>query len=201
MIKAVIFDLDGVYFVNGKSNFIKALGQLGVSEEEARRVFLQSNEMNNLYKQGKMTDEEFWTWATKEWKLDKSPHVLIDLLIDGYEVNSDVVNAVKKAKENGYKTLICSNNFPARVNGLQKKFGFLDNFDTAVFSYEVGYTKPSAEIFNELIKLSGVRPEEITYSDDSQEAVEAARGLDIQAFFYRDFEQFIGELRRIGIAI
>lgn len=29
MIKAICFDLDGVYFLNGKSNFIKALVDLG----------------------------------------------------------------------------------------------------------------------------------------------------------------------------
>jgi len=59
MIKVICFDLDGVYFLNGKSNFIKALGELGVSEDEAKRVFLKSDEMNNRYKIGKMTDEEF----------------------------------------------------------------------------------------------------------------------------------------------
>ena len=72
MIKAITFDLDGVYFVNGKSNFIANLGKFGVSEEEAKRVFLQSDEMNKFYKEGKMTDDEFWTWASKEWKLNKT---------------------------------------------------------------------------------------------------------------------------------
>ena len=133
MVKAITFDLDGVYFVNGKSNFIKALGELGVSEDEAKRVFLKSDEMNNLYKTGKMTDEEFWSWAAKEWRLNKSPQELIDLLTQGYSVDDNVVNVIKKVRENGYKTLICSNNFPARVNGLHKKFSFLDNFDTPVF--------------------------------------------------------------------
>lgn len=33
MIKAICFDLDGVYFVNGKSNFIKELVNLGISYE------------------------------------------------------------------------------------------------------------------------------------------------------------------------
>jgi len=106
MIKAITFDLDGVYFVNGKANFIKSLGELGVSEEEAKRVFLESNEMNNVYKTGKMTDEEFWSWAANEWKLDKSPQELIDLLIGGYLENENVVGTVKKVRESGYKTLI-----------------------------------------------------------------------------------------------
>lgn len=57
MIKAITFDMDGVYFVNGKSNFISSLGKLGISEAEAKRVFLQSDEMNYQYKKGLMTDD------------------------------------------------------------------------------------------------------------------------------------------------
>lgn len=47
MIKAITFDLDGVYFVNGKSNFISNLVKIGVSEDEVKRVFLKSDEMNH----------------------------------------------------------------------------------------------------------------------------------------------------------
>ena len=201
MVKAITFDLDGVYFVNGKSNFIKALGELGVSEDEAKRVFLKSDEMNNLYKTGKMTDEEFWSWAAKEWRLNKSQQELIDLLTQGYSVDDNVVNVIKKVRENGYKTLICSNNFPARVNGLHKKFSFLDNFDTPVFSYEVGAAKPSEEIFSALIERSRVNADEIVYADDFGEAVKTAKKLGIQALFYENFEQFIRELRGLDVKI
>ena len=41
MIKAICFDLDGVYFLNGKSNFIKALVDLGVPEDEAARRVIE----------------------------------------------------------------------------------------------------------------------------------------------------------------
>ncbi len=56
MIKIITFDLGGVYFPNGKVNFISALEKLGVSEDEAKRLFLTSSEMNQEYKNGKMTD-------------------------------------------------------------------------------------------------------------------------------------------------
>lgn len=106
MIRAITFDLDGVYFINGKSNFIKSLVSMGVSEDEAKRVFLQSDEMNKRYKTGEWDDEQFWTWAISEWKLNTTPEEIIKLLIRGYEVNDEVVSTVKKVKSNGYKTLI-----------------------------------------------------------------------------------------------
>ncbi len=116
MVKAITFDLDGVYFPNGKANFIKALTELGISENEVKRVFLKSDEMNKLYKVGKMTDEEFWTWAAKEWKVNKTPQEFIDLLSNSYDIDDKVVQIVKDVRSKGYKTLICSSNFPGRVN-------------------------------------------------------------------------------------
>ena len=201
MIEAITFDLDGVYFPNGKANFIKALGELGVSEEEAKRVFLKSDQMNQIYKIGKMTDEEYWSWAAKEWKLQKTSQDLIELLISGYDVDERVVDIVKNVRRNGYKTLVCSSNFPARVNGLQQKFHFLDNFDATVFSYEVGVNKPSEKIFQELITRANVPAEAIIFADDHSENLNGAKRLGITTFLYEGFDKFVEQLNSLGVKI
>ena len=201
MIKAVTFDLDGVYFPDCKTKFIEALGAYGVNEENAKRVFLKSSEMNDEYKLGKMTDDQYWSWAAKEWALDLSPNDLIALLVDSYSVDQKVNDVVKLVRDHGYKTLICSNNFPARVSGLQAKFGFLDNFDETVFSYEAGAVKPSKEIFQLLIEKSGVNANEIAYADDDEQKLAGAIELGITTFVYEDFEQFIGELKGLGVEL
>lgn len=201
MIKAITFDMDGVYFINGKSNFIKALIDLGVPEDKATYVFFKSDEMNKKYKEGKMTDEQYWNWALKEWNLDMSVKEITDLLIKGYEINEKVVDIVKEVRDKGYKTLICTNNFPARINELQKRFKFLDNFDAKAISYEVGATKPDKKIFQELVKQSGVKPEEIVFADDNNDNLEGAKELGIQSFFYENFDQFINKLKELGVSL
>ena len=201
MIKSICFDLDGVYFLNGKSNFIKNLGNYGVSEEDAKRVFLKSDEMNRKYKLGKMTDEEYWSWALKQWNLDMTVQDVIDLLISGYEVNGSAVEYVKKVRNAGYKTLICSNNFPARINGLQNRFGFLDDFDVHVFSYDVGFDKPSKEIFQILIERAEVFPEEVFYSDDDDSKMDGAKELGITTFLYTDFDAFVDYLESLSVKV
>jgi len=201
MIKAICFDLDGVYFLNGKSNFIKALVELGVSEDEAKRVFLKSDQMNKQYKLGKMTDEEYWSWALSEWKLNMSTKEIVDLLIKGYETNEPAVEYVKKVQKAGYKTEICSNNFPARINGLQERFGFLNDFDVTVLSYQVGIDKPNKEIFQELINKSYVQANEIFYSDDDETKMEGAKELGINTFLYTDFDAFVMQLEDLGVKL
>lgn len=199
MIKAITFDLDGVYFLNGKKNFIKALVDLGVSEEEAVRVFLKSVEMNELYKCGKWDDEEYWSWALKEWGLDLPVNEITRLLISGYEVNDDVVETVRKVRKAGYRTCICSNNFPARINGLNERFDFLKDFDIVVLSYEQGVTKPDKRIFKTLIQKSQVSPNELVYSDDDESKFAPAIELGINAFLYTDFESFKLKLQTLGV--
>jgi len=201
MIKVITFDLDGVYFPNGKANFISALGEMRIPEDEAKRVFLKSPEMNQKYKNGKMTDAQFWSWAVSEWKLDRSWQDIVKLMIDGYDVNENIVTIVKNLRSKGYKTAICSNNFPARVNGLQEKFVFLDNFDVKVFSYEVGESKPSRKIFEELVKQSQVEASAIVFADDNPDSLSGAKEVGITTFLYEGFDKYLEQLKSVGVNI
>ncbi len=95
--------------------------------------------------------------------------------------------------------LICSNNYPTRVNALQKKFHFLDNFAAAVFSFEVDAMKPDIRIFQALIDKSGLKPEEIVYADDMEIALSGARALGINAALFTTFENYCQYLISLGV--
>jgi hypothetical protein len=59
MIKGIIFDLDGVYFKNGKENFIKNISsKFDVDVQSVKEVFLKS-EMMRKYKGGKVSGNVF----------------------------------------------------------------------------------------------------------------------------------------------
>ena len=173
----------------------------GLSEKDTKKQKKYLRKSRKMYKKGKMTDDEYWTWAIEQWGIDLTVQEVIDLLIEGYEVNEDVVRVVKEVKEKGYKTLICTNNFPARISGLDKRFGLLDNFDASVFSYEIGATKPSTKIFQTLVDRSGVEAEEIVFADDNNDNLVGAKEVGIQAFFYEGFDHFIGKLKELGVEL
>ena len=198
MIKAITFDLDGVYFPKGKKEFMDSLINLGVTKTKAEEVFF-GDKMNQEYKLGKLTDDEFWTWALKKWGLDISVKDVTDLMIKGYAVDSEVEEVVRKVRRNGYKTLICSNNFPSRIKRLQDRFNFLNDFDIAVYSYEVGIAKPDKRIFQELVNQSGVEPKEIIFADDDNEKISGAIEVGIQAFLYEGCDKFVKKLEELGV--
>lgn len=200
-IKVITFDLDGVYFPNGKVNFISSLIKLGVTEAEAKRVFFESPQMNQFYKNGKVNDETYWTWALNQWKLKMPWQDLVKTMIDGYDLDEGISFVVKNLRNNHYRTAICTNNFPARMNGLQEKFGFLADFDIITTSYQVGFSKPDKNIFQALVNSSGVEAASIVFADDHQENLEGAKSVGITTFLYEGFSKYLDQLRSVGVNV
>lgn len=200
MVKAICFDLDGVYFT--ESSFKNFAQDMSVNSDydTAVQILKKSPEMAS-FKKGEMTEIEYWDFARKELKLDYSNEQIFELLRSSYEVNERVVEVVNKVRAMGYKTCICSNNFETRIREVDSKFDFLKNFDVKVFSYLVGSTKPSEEIFKYLVGAASVDPSELVYSDDSSEAVDTAKKIGINALYYEDFDGFIKYLNDLGVKI
>lgn len=201
MIKAICFDLDGVYFTSaGMQGFAKRLGSLCRDEEKARQAVFASDEMKS-FKQGKLTEEAYWDYVNSFLGLTLSVEEYKKLLGDKYEVNIEVETLVKRVRSHGYKTCICSNNFETRIDVLQNRFRFLDNFDVVVLSYQTGMTKPDKAIFQKLVEKSMVRPDEIFYSDDAEGKLAGAKELGIKTSVYTTFEDFEETLKELGVRI
>ena len=179
MIKAITFDLDGVYFTQDSFKKFKSIFPTNNADPDfVEHVLKKSDEMMN-FKKGIMTETEYWEYVNKSFGQNLSIDEITNLLMEAYSTNQNVVDYVKKVRSEGVKTCICTNNFPTRINALNKKFNFLADFDVQVFSYEVGINKPDPKIFQALIDRSGVLPSELFYAVDNQSCVDAAKSLGI----------------------
>lgn len=70
-------------------------------------------------------------------------------------------------------------------------------FDDVVLSHRAGVAKPEPAIYHRSLENLGVRAEEAVFIDDIESFCEAARSVGIQAIKYRDFNQFISELKQV----
>jgi len=87
MIKAVTFDLDGVYFTSESfSNFKKSLGVDNFNDKYITQ-----------FKKGELSENQFWDLTVKDFNLKLSYLEISQLLANSYCVNQKVVDIVKKS--------------------------------------------------------------------------------------------------------
>ena len=197
-IKAICFDLDGVYFTpESFQRFKKAISK-GVDDEIVNNVLYKSNMMLS-FKKGEISENEYWDFVRSELKINFENEQIFEILKDSYEVNPKIVELVRTVREKGYKTCICSNNFETRIRELNKKFDFLKDFEVHIFSYKIGVMKPDKKIYEALIRESHVNADQIVYSDDSSEKLVGANELGIHTFVFESVEGFVNKLRGFNI--
>lgn len=189
MIKAVCFDLDGVFFTDHsftkfKCNVEEFTNHAPLIDEVFHGTMMSEFKINNI------NEATFWDYVRETLKVTLTNEEFFRMLRKSYSVNHDIKNFACEIKEAGYKTCLCSNNFVTRIRELEKEFSFLKHFDVKVFSYDIGVLKPNINIFHALVGQCGVDASEIVYADDSESKLTGAEELGINTFIFEDINQF-----------
>jgi FMN phosphatase YigB (HAD superfamily) len=202
MIKGIICDLDGAYFISGKEKFIQNVSlKYKVNEEDVQYMFLSSESMSE-YKRGKIEDKVYWEEFIQKLRIQTNREELLELLVSGYEQDEKIVDLIKTLHQNGYMTFICSNNFRDRIRKLDQKFSFLKNFSQTVFSCDYGKLKLEGfTLFDTLVQKSGLKPQEIFMFDNGTENVAHAKAYGFFPVWYRTYLELVEEMEKAGIKI
>lgn len=193
--KAVILDLDGVYFVKGTAQFIAAMHhQYHIPITQIEEIYLKS-EMMKKYKQGIITGEEFWTYAITAWNINATKEEILHILQGGYLLNTQKDEILKLLHKNRIKKIICTNNFPERIRVLDEKFNFLKEFDYTILSYEHNRLKP--QLLELVSTISGIENKDITYFDDNTANIAYAKILGMNAILVENPEIIMSQLKEI----
>ena len=99
----------------------------------------------------------------------------------------------------GVPTFILSNASAETWPFAVERFPFLDRFDGVLLSGEVGVAKPDPEIFDELCRRFGLRPESTIFVDDKAANVDAARALGFAGHHFTGAAGLRAELVRLGL--
>ncbi len=153
--------------------------------------------MIKRYKRGEINADQYWSWAAKQWHANLNASQFIDLLEQGYELDRESEGLCDKLREKGYKTVVCSNNYPERIAMLDRKFDFLRHFDVVVLSYEQGMLKP--DLLRRTLKITKLKPGELVLIDDTRATVDALKEQGYAAVLFENHKQLKGELARLGI--
>jgi len=199
MIRAIVFDLGGVLFSEGKAVALEKLAAAHGYERKLVGAILSSPESIQLRK-GLIPDEDFWQWAQHRLPSGYDSRLIQQEWYNGYVLDKDIYELIASLQKK-YSMIAFSGNIKSRVAFLEEKYHFRHLFDIEVYSFDFHMTKPEREFVQVMIERSGVRPEEIVYIDDNESYAKPARDLGVSVVTYQrgEIERLRQELRRQGV--
>jgi HAD superfamily hydrolase (TIGR01509 family) len=176
MIRAVIFDLDGV-LVDAKELHYEALnrslGQFGytISRDEHLSTYdgLPTNKKLELLSKHKGLAQTHY----KEIWEGKQVHTLA-IISEEYTYDERIREILIKLRQQGYSIVVCSNSIRDTVKMMLLRKGFMEFVDFFISNQDVVHPKPNPEMYLRAMVKLGVCPKECLIIEDSHHGRQAA---------------------------
>jgi beta-phosphoglucomutase family hydrolase len=184
MIKAVIFDMDGV-IVDSSHIHIEA-------EKQTMLKYGIRISSKELHKYTGMTAKFMFTELIKKYKLnttfeeifDEKEKFLFKLLEQDTRPTKGVVHLVRKLKQENIKLGVASSAHKRLVEYVLEKLKISHLFDCIVSSEDITHSKPNPEIFLKSANELSVSPTDCLVIEDAKLGVEAAKNAGMQCVGY-----------------
>lgn len=202
MLKAVIFDMDGVIVDSEPMHAraaILALSRFGVNlTMEYLDTFIGCT-MNYMCK--KMIDD-FKINATVS-ELHQANDEMKQLLLEkeGHIEVPYVVDLIKNLYDNKVKLIIASSSSAEAIEGVMEALHILSYFEGYVSGNCIANPKPAPDIFLAAAKQLGIKPEECIVIEDSYHGVTAAKAANMTCIGYANPNSGKQDLRKADILV
>ncbi len=181
MLKAVIFDLNGVFIRSPKlsdrfekdfnvpvSEFLPKLGEI----------------MNDVRKPNAKSAFSYWQPTLKEWNVNLSEKEFWNYWFSAEKPSEEMITLARDLKHRGVKVITLSNNFKERADYYGHYPWMRDVMDRTYFSWQTGLVKPDVEAWKLVLKDFSLEPDECIYFDDQEKNLNAAESLGIPSFMF-----------------
>ncbi|MBI4523034.1 MAG: HAD hydrolase-like protein [Deltaproteobacteria bacterium] len=201
MIKAIVFDLGGVLFFEGKAVVRDKLAREYGYDAALIDKILRSPKSIDLRK-GLIEDDEFWQWVQRRLPEGYDAGLVKREWYEGYTLDRDIFELIGKLKRR-YRIVAFSGNIKSRIDFLEGRYRFRSLFDVEVYSFDHHATKPEKKFVEIMLRESNCRPEEIIYVDDNDSYARPARELGINVLIYArgEADKLKREMQKWGVEI
>lgn len=197
-IKALILDYGGVISTLQNSYNVKNMLQiLGQNDDDFKKVYQGKREN---YDNGKLSGEEYWLNISQHYGVKLNASEISRLIEEDVkswtQLNDAMIEFIEKVRGELHKLAIISNVTRDTLAFMTKQFQWLNEFDELVLSCEEGINKPDVRIYEACLRRLEVSAEESLFVDDSEENIEGAMKVGMNAIHFQSFNQFCQELDR-----
>lgn len=189
MIKAILFDVDGVVLIGRKKRFSERLAEeKGISQEKISEFFDNSFRDCSF---GRADLKEVLAPYLKKWEYDGSVDDFLQFWFESESMkDEELLKIINILRSRGIKCYLATRQEKYRMSYILNNIGLKNYFDGTFVTYEIGWDKKHKEYWDYVLDKIKLKPEEIIFFDDTESNVELARKVGIKAYFYDGFEGF-----------
>ena len=192
MIKALVFDIDGVLLdheYEDKHNWLDNIEKdLNISRDLIEKIHKNASRWKEL-SLGRDKAEQIFKDFIEENNITRVSY----LQLLNYFINNDTASRnymfeeIKTLKQKGYKLYIGTHQVPEKGERLWFIENFKDYFIKMFTSYEIGYLKSDVNFFHKVAEEIGENSSEIIMIDDKKKNVDTAIEAGWQGYLYTTF--------------
>lgn len=169
----------------------KILSFTSKNEHDIYQLFFDSG-ITKDYEEGKIASLDFFKKVKDSLKLDMDYAAFLPIWNDIFfetPLNKKIQSFLKSVKKR-YKLVMISNINETHYEFLKERMPIFREFNKLILSYEVGFRKPSHEIYDAALKAAGAKNIDVFYIDDRADLIEAAQGMGIKGITFNGVEAF-----------
>jgi len=198
-IEVILFDLGNVILPFNNYQIAEKLSPFVQKKDfqDPRKIFSYIFNLRdgaiNPFDAGELSPKEFFQSLKESLQLSISFEAFTpiwnEIFIENPEV-SEIIRSLKGRRRLG----LLSNTDSLHFNYIVSTFPIVSALEKWILSYEVGFKKPDARIFQRAMEWASVEPEKILFIDDTKGHVEAAVSLGMQGIHFVSADQLREEL-------
>lgn len=189
MIKAIIFDMDGLMIDSERVTFEcyqEILKGMNLTMDEEFYKTLLGKPLKGIY-------QRFYDVYGNDFPIEdviKDVHSLMAKRFEteGVPIKTGLKSLLEYLKENNYKTIVATSSNRDRVDTILSQAQITDYFDDSICGDEVTKGKPNPEVFLKSCQKLGVNVDEAIVLEDSEAGIQASYDAGIKVICIPDMK-------------
>lgn len=189
MIKAIIFDMDGLMIDSERVTFEcyqERLKDMNLTMDEEFYKTLLGKPIKGIY-------QRFYDVYGNDFPIQNVIQDVHQLMAERFEtegvpVKKGLVELLHYLKDNNYKTIVATSSNRDRVDKILAQAKITEFFDDSICGDEVTKGKPNPEVFLKSCQKLGVKVDEAIVLEDSEAGIQASYDANIKVICIPDMK-------------